>query len=180
MRAKELIGLTIAPPYKPECKSCDGPFNFASTYTKPRNMVVMAGVSMSHIPVSLTMATSDSNSFAYSRRKGSKLSLPDSSSPSKITVTGQGGPPAPFGPGCLASTIGCPCVFTRRDSNPHSFNMFEAHSPARRTSAAKAGSVLTLGMRKKSTNRSTPAGWLASVLASTLSICEWVEMLMMD
>ena len=94
MRAKELIGLAIAPPYNPECKSCDGPFNFASTYTRPRSMVVIAGVSMSHIPVSLTMATSHSNSLAYSRRNGSKLSLPDSSSPSKRTVTGQGGPPA--------------------------------------------------------------------------------------
>ena len=63
-------------------------------YTRPRSIVVIAGVFTSHMPVSLTIATSASSSLRCDSMNGSRLGLPLSSSPSSITVTGQGGDPA--------------------------------------------------------------------------------------
>jgi hypothetical protein len=50
-------------------------------------MVASAGVSMSHMLVSDTTQTSAASSALWSRTNGSRLGLPDSSSPSRNTVT---------------------------------------------------------------------------------------------
>jgi hypothetical protein len=60
----------------------------------PRRRVDSAGVSMSHMPVSLITATSARSSVALSRRKAPRLGEPISSSPSITAVIAQGGPPA--------------------------------------------------------------------------------------
>ena len=52
----------------------------------PRSRVVIAGVSMSHMPVSLISARSAASSSLLAARKGSRLGLPTSSSPSISTV----------------------------------------------------------------------------------------------
>jgi len=90
MRVSALIGLSAEPPYMPECRSRSGPFSVTCTYTSPRRRVVMAGVSMSHMPVSEITATSAASSRRLAIRNGSRLGLPTSSSPSSSTVTRAG------------------------------------------------------------------------------------------
>ena len=64
-----------------------------SSAHSPRRLVVMAGVSLSHMLVSQIIATSAaSSSFAASRKPG-RFAPPDSSSPSSSTVTGIGSLP---------------------------------------------------------------------------------------
>ena len=56
-------------------------------------MVAIAGVSMSHMPVSETTQTSARSSSRCASRNGTRLGLPDSSSPSRNTLTLTGGVP---------------------------------------------------------------------------------------
>ena len=65
----------------------------------PRSLVVIAGVSTSHIPVSLISATSAASSALFARRNGSRLTDPTSSSPSISTVMRAGMPPPAVLPG---------------------------------------------------------------------------------
>jgi hypothetical protein len=68
-----------------------------------------------------------------------------------------------------AGGVHWPSVAIAFASNPISRSCVTSHSAPRRTSAAKAGSVLTVGMRRNAFRRSMASGWLASVRASTLS-----------
>ena len=56
-------------------------------------MVVIAGVSRSHMSVSQTSATSSESSALLASRNGLRLGLPDSSSPSNSIETLMGRPP---------------------------------------------------------------------------------------
>ena len=60
----------------------------------PRRLALIAGVSMSHMPVSEMMQASARSSSRLATTKGLKLTLPVSSSPSITTLTRQGRVPA--------------------------------------------------------------------------------------
>ncbi len=60
----------------------------------PRSPVVIAGVSMSHMPVSEITATSACSASRLASMNGSRLTLLISSSPSISTVAATGNPPA--------------------------------------------------------------------------------------
>ena len=78
----------------PECRSRVGPVTVTSIDASPRSMVVMAGVSLSHWPVSQTSTTSALSSWPYSARNAGSEGEPHSSSPSIITDTEIGSLPA--------------------------------------------------------------------------------------
>ena len=78
----------------PECRSRDGPVSVTSMEARPRSIVVMAGVSLSHCPVSQTSTTSAFSSLPYSARNAGSEGEPHSSSPSSITETEIGNLPA--------------------------------------------------------------------------------------
>ena len=68
-----------------------GPVMVTSSCTRPRSLVVMAGVFGSHMPVSQTKAASQVSSFLFALRNGTSEGEPDSSSPSirKVALMGR-------------------------------------------------------------------------------------------
>ena len=83
-----------APPKLPECRSRLGPVTTSSVAASPRSCVEMAGVSLSHCPVSQTSARSRVTSLACLARNPSSDGEPHSSSPSISTVMAMGVSPA--------------------------------------------------------------------------------------
>ena len=75
----------------PECKSREGPADGDLGQNATAQKVVIAGVSASHWPVSQTSAISALSPCLA--RKGARLTLPDSSSPSISTLTSTGRAP---------------------------------------------------------------------------------------
>ena len=75
-----------------------------SSPQRPRRLVVIAGVSASHMLVSQISAMSAASSSLFAARNGGKLTPPDSSSPSSRTVTGSGSEPVTFFQARQAST----------------------------------------------------------------------------
>ena len=75
-----------APPKLPECRSRLGPVMTSSAAARPRSCVEMAGVSLSHCPVSHTSARSAVTSLPCLARKPGSDGDPHSSSPSISTL----------------------------------------------------------------------------------------------
>ena len=97
-----------------------------------------AGVSMSHIPVSLMMAMSAAKAWRCSARNGSRLRLPTSSSPSISTVAGQGGPPATS---CQARNASSHIITWPLSSTAPRAQMRGPCGPSRSTSTAPVASA---------------------------------------
>ena len=98
------MGFIEIPPYIPECRSREGPVIWTSIFTKPLNIVTIAGVSSPYKPVSHIKAISDFNSEAFAFINGTSEGEPLSSSPSKNIETRTGNFPCIFFQALQAST----------------------------------------------------------------------------